>query len=45
MESFKTANVTFDFIVTMATVHIKELWSAHQKIPHKILGEFMKFWL
>ena len=45
MEIFKTAKVTFDFMVTMATVYIKELWNAHQKIPHKSLGEVMKFWL
>ena len=45
MEIFKTAKVTFDFMVTMATVYIKELWNAHQNIPHKILGKVMKFWL
>ena len=37
MEIIKTAKVTFDFMVTMATVYIKELWNAHQKIPHEIL--------
>ena len=31
-------------MVTMA-VYIKELWNAHQKIPHKILEKVMKFWL
>ena len=45
MEIFKIAKVTFDFMVTMATVYIKELWNVHQKIPHKILGKVMKFWL
>ena len=41
---FKTAKVTSDFMVTMVTAHIGELWNAHQKIPHKILGKVMKFW-
>ena len=45
MEILKTAIVTFDFMVTMATVYIKELWNAHQKIPYQILGKVMKFWL
>ena len=43
MELFKTAKVTFNFMVTMATVYIKKLWNAQQKIPHKILGKVMKF--
>ena len=45
MEIFKTAEVTFDFMVTMATVYIKELRNADQKIPYKILGKVMKFCL
>ena len=45
MEIFKTAKVTFDYMVTMATVYFKKLWNAHQKISHEILGEVMKFWL
>ena len=44
MEIFKTAKVTFDFMVTMATACIRELRNAHQKIPHKILGKVVKFW-
>ena len=45
MEIFKTAKVTFDFIVTMVTAYIGELWNALQKIPRKILGKLVKFWL
>ena len=45
MEIFKTAKLTFDFMVTMVVAFIRELWHAHEKIARKILGEVVKFWL
>ena len=42
---FKTAKVNFEFMVTIVTAYIGELCNAHQTIPHKILGNVVKFWL